>query len=114
MTVSQMISLLKYFEKHYGEDIQVVLASDTEGNSFSTTDFTNCACTVREKEDEITDKAINDFVLKNGEIEPEKTKNVNAYVEKELNKLKVIGVCLFPYTEGFRTAENAVKCEEDF
>lgn len=114
MTISQMITLLKYFEKHYGGDIQVVMSSDTEGNSFSTTDFSNCACPVREKEDEMTDKAINDFAIKNRGIEPEKIENVNAYVEKRINKLKVIGVCLFPYIEGYRTAEKAVKNEEGF
>lgn len=114
MTVSQMINLLKYFEKHYGEDIQVVLASDAEGNSFSTTDFTNCACTVREGEDAAFGPIIEEFNLKNKGVHPDREKNLNAFLNKKLDNLKVIGVCLFPYAEGFETAEKAVKCEEGF
>lgn len=72
MTVNDLIKILKKYQKENG-NAPVVLSSDTEGNSYGTTDRQTSHMPVCDSKD------------------------------------KLIGVCLFPFEEGFYEPEEAVE-----
>lgn len=88
MTVSELIKELQKIKKYCGGDIKIVLSSDSEGNSYSTLDKSYSL--VRDMEDSI-------ICLYKG-----------PQIKEKLMEQKVIGVCLFPFEEGYESAENAV------
>lgn len=100
MTILQLINTLKMYQKLYGNDIKVVLSTDPEGNSYSTTDMRQII-SIRDGED----KAFSDiFKATKGN-----RANFDNIMDEELKKHKVIGLCIYPFDEGFDTAEKAVK-----
>lgn len=102
MTIVQLINTLKLYQERFGDDLKVILAVDPEGNSYSTTDVCQI-CSIRDGED-----AVFKDVLKN--VSGYRI-NVDKVLDQELNRKKVIGVCIYPFDEGFNTAEQAVKEE---
>lgn len=100
MKIKDLISTLELYKNKYG-NINVVLSVDPEGNSYSTIDSKYSFCCVRDGEDMIYDKAYK--TTKGNRI------NFNDYVDTELKKHKVIGVCIYPFDEGFSTPESAIK-----
>lgn len=101
MKVKELIAKLETIEEKYG-DVEVVMASDSEGNSYSTIDNNVIHSKVYENEAGFL-RAGYKGELRNG-----------AYpdiVEKFYKSAKVVGVCLFPWSEGFEYAEDAVNFE---
>ncbi len=98
MKVKDLIAKLETIEEKYG-NVEVVMATDSEGNSYSTIDDNVIHSKVYENEANFL-RAGYQGQLRNG-----------AYpdiVEKFYKNAKVVGVCLFPYAENFEYAEEAV------
>lgn len=93
MTVNELLKALKEIKKVYGGSIKVVLSQDEEGNGFSGLDVRYSLHLVRKNEDNI----FNEEGLSN-----------LARLEK-LSKQEVVGICIFPYFEGYNTPEEATK-----
>lgn len=93
MTVNELLKVMQEIKKVHGGSIKVVLSKDEEGNEFSGLDIRYSLHLVRKNEDSI----FNEEGLSN-----------LARLDK-LNKQEVIGVCLFPYFEGYETPEEATK-----
>lgn len=101
MEIKKLIKVLQMWEKEYG-NIQVVMSTDSEGNSYSTLEDRFSFSPVRDGED--------DFI---GRMIAEKKLNSMTKEEKEFcDKAKIVGICLYPFGEGFETAEEAVKKQE--
>lgn len=99
MDIEQVIQVLQMWRKKFG-NIKVVMSVDPEGNSYSTLNPEWSFSGVREGEDAFIDKMIRERKI---------SKNINEE-EKEFNKkAKIIGLILWPYYEGFESAEKAVK-----
>lgn len=100
MTVNELIIKLEKFRLLYGNDLEVVLSVDPEGNSYSTTDAKQICC-VRDGEDMLYKDVYER--TKGNRVMFDKT------IDKELLKHKVIGICIYPFDEGFNTPESAIK-----
>ena len=102
MKISKMILELKKAQKQFG-DIEVVMSSDSEGNSFSTIDESLRYSRVYENE--------HDFVkaYEAGTISGPATEVVDNFFKKA----KVVGLCLYPFAEDFEYAEKAVKYAQE-
>lgn len=100
MTVHDLIIKLEKFRLLYGNDLEVILSVDPEGNSYSTTDARQICC-IRDGEDMLYDKVYKQ--TKGNRVMFDKT------IDKELAKSKVIGICIYPFDEGFNTPESAIK-----
>lgn len=98
MKINKMIKELQKVEKMFG-DVEVVMSSDSEGNSYSTIDENFRYSRVYEHESDFI-KA-NDRGLISG--------NPIDIVGDFYNKAKVIGICLFPWQEHFDYADQAVQ-----
>ena len=98
MKIKDMIAKLETWEELYG-NIEVVMSTDPEGNSYSTIDNRWSFAAVRDGED--------DFIAR---MIAERKLNSMTKEEKEFNnKAKIIGLCLIPFEEGYDSAEEAVK-----
>lgn len=75
MKVKELVEKLNKYTEKYGEDLQVVISTDEEGNMYSTVEVGSLA-----------------LVLDN----PSMTSG------------KPIGVVIYPWEEGFYTAEEAI------
>lgn len=96
MNIKTLIKHLQLLKNDYGDELEVVLSSDSEGNSYSTIDKFSI-CTVFENEDNFIDS-----MRLGDDKEKEKFKNF-------FNKAKRIGVCIYPFEENYASAEAAVK-----
>lgn len=98
MKIKEMIAKLETWEELYG-NIEVVMSVDPEGNSYSTIDNRWSFAAVRDGEDDFIDRMI-----------AEKKLNSMTQEEKEFNdNAKIVGLCLYPFEEGYDSAEEAVK-----
>lgn len=97
MKVSEMIAGLQEIKAKYG-DINVIMASDSEGNSYSTIDKNFKYSRVYEREDQFA-KA-----YESGIISAKPTEAVDQFFKNS----KVIGICLYPFQEDYESAESAV------
>ena len=101
MKISKMIEELKKTQDKFG-DIEVIMASDSEGNSYSTIDENFRFSRIYEHE--------KDFI---------KTWDAGCIsgtaqdaVDNFYKHAKVIGICLYPLFENMQDAEEAVKHAE--
>ena len=92
-----MIKELNAVKEQFG-DIEVVMASDSEGNSYSTIDKNLRYSRVYEHESDFINAA------SMGTVTGKPTDIINDFY----NKAKVIGICLFPWQEHFDYADKAV------
>ena len=92
-----MIKELKYTQESFG-DIEVVMASDSEGNSYSTIDKNFRYSRVYENESNFL-QAVGHGVVSGAPQE---------IIAGFYDKAKVIGICLFPWQEHFSFADEAV------
>ena len=99
MKIAQVIKVLKSWEKEFG-NIEVVMSIDPEGNSYSTLDPRWSFAGVREGEDRFISDQLN---------KSKTAKDVSDREKEFLATAKMIGVCLYPYYEGYESAERAVK-----
>lgn len=97
MKINKMIKELQEVEKKFG-DIEVVMASDSEGNSYSTIDENFRYSRVYDKE--------KDFInaMSNGTISYSAKEAVDGFYKRA----PVIGICIFPLVENLEFAEDAV------
>lgn len=99
MKLKELIKHLQSIKAKYGGDLEVVLSSDSEGNSFSTLDIQGSLGLVHENEEAFFERAVKENLSEEEE-------------RKWLNNAKVIGLTLFPWEEGFETSETAVKASK--
>lgn len=92
-----MIKELQEVEKKFG-DIEVVMASDSEGNNYSTIDENFRYSRVYDRE--------KDFInaMSNGTISYSAKEAVDGFYKRA----PVIGICIFPLVENLEFAEDAV------
>lgn len=92
-----MIKELQEVEKKFG-DIEVVMASDSEGNSYATIDENFRYSRVYDRE--------KDFInaMNNGTISYSAKEAVDGFYKRA----PVIGICIFPLVENLEFAEDAV------
>ena len=98
MKVSEMIAKLETVQELYG-DVQVVMSSDSEGNSYSTIDKNLLYSRVYDKEDDFA------RAYEAGIISAKPKEAVDQFFKNS----KVVGICLFPFQENYQSAESAVK-----
>lgn len=96
MKIQALINELENIKKIRGSDIEVVLSVDPEGNSFSTLEPQSISY-VFQGEDKFVDAQAA------GCLSGEAKKIIDDFY----NQAKVVGICLFPWEEGFNTAEDA-------
>ena len=97
MKISEMIKELNAVKEQFG-DIEVVMSSDSEGNSYSTIDKNLRYSRVYEHESDFIRSA------SQGLISGPATEVVTNFYDNA----KVIGICLFPWHEHFNSADEAV------
>lgn len=97
MKISEMIKELQKTQECFG-DIEVVMASDSEGNSYSTIDENFRYSRVYEHESDFLSAASKGMVSGTPE----------EIIPQFYNNAKVIGICLFPWQEHFSFADEAV------
>lgn len=97
MKINKMIKELQEVEKKFG-DIEVVMASDSEGNNYSTIDENFRYSRVYDRE--------KDFInaMNNGTISYSAKEAVDGFYKRA----PVIGICIFPLVENLEFAEDAV------
>lgn len=97
MKINKMIKELQEVEKKFG-NIEVVMASDSEGNNYSTIDENFRYSRVYDKE--------KDFIkaMSNGIISGPAKEAVDDFYKRA----PVIGICIFPLIENLEFAEDAV------
>ena len=98
MKIKDLIAKLETCEELYG-NIDVVIAADSEGNSFSTIDDNILHSKVYANEADFLRAGYRGQLT--GGAYPE-------VVEKFYKNAKVIGICLYPYEEDFEYAEDAI------
>lgn len=101
MKLRELLNELEIIKKIAGDDIEVVVSSDSEGNSFGTISH-GCFSYVHEKEDDFV-KAQRAGCLSG---------NVQDVINKFFKNAKTIGICIYPWEEGFESAEQACKADE--
>ena len=97
MKLRTLINELNVLKKIHGDNIEVVIAQDPEGNGFSTLEPQSLSV-VYDKEDDFI-KAQTYGTLTGP--------NYKEIVDEFTKGSKVIGLCLFPWEEGFDSAEEA-------
>lgn len=101
MKLRKLLDELNLIKKNYGDDIEVVMSSDPEGNSYSTLEEQSISF-VYEKED--------DFV--NAEVRGYLSENAQDVIDNFYKHSKVIGICLYPWNENIDSAERACNWEK--
>ena len=96
MKIQALINELENIKKIRGSDIEVVLSVDPEGNSFSTLEPQSISY-VFQGEDKFVDTQAA------GCLSGDAKKIIDGF----FTHAKVVGICLFPWEEGFNTAEDA-------
>lgn len=96
MKIQALINELESIKKIRGSDIEVVLSVDPEGNSFSTLEPQSISY-VFQGEDKFVD------AHKAGCLSGDAEKIIDDF----FTHAKAVGICLFPWEEGFNTAEDA-------
>lgn len=102
MKLKQFIKELQEMQQYIGKDVEVVLSSDSEGNSYSTIDsqsllYIYCG------EDKFIDAA--SHVSFNHED-----------IKRFCTRDRISGVCIYPFRENYKSAEDATnwrKLEEE-
>ena len=102
MKIKDLIAKLETCEELYG-NIDVVMASDSEGNSYSTIDENIKHSKIYENEADFLRAGANGMLPRDAPYQD--------IVEKFYKNAKVVGICLFPYQENFTYAEEAVEPE---
>lgn len=97
MKINKMIKELQEIEKRFG-DIEVVMASDSEGNNYSTIDENFRYSRVYDRE--------KDFInaMSKGVVSGTAKEAIDGFYKNA----PVIGICIFPLVENFEFAEDAV------
>lgn len=98
MKIKDLIAKLKTCEELYG-NIDVVMASDSEGNSYSTIDENILYSKVYANEADFLRTGCSGGLR--GESYPD-------IVEKFYKNASVVGICLYPFQENFEYAEDAI------
>ena len=101
MKINEMIKELQAVSDKYG-DIDVVMASDSEGNGYSTIDKNFRYSRVYEDETAFINAA------SRGTVTGKPMDLINDFYDKA----KVIGICLFPWAEHFQAADEAVEYDK--
>ena len=96
MKIQALINELESIKKIRGSDIEVVLSVDPEGNSFSTLEPQSISY-VFQGEDKFVDAHAAGCL----------SGDAKKIIDDFYNHAKVVGICLFPWEEGFNTAEDA-------
>ena len=100
MKISEMINELTLAKDKFG-DVEVIMAQDSEGNAFATIGKGIRHSRVYENEKAFMD-AYEAGCISGGAMK---------VVDDFFSRTKVIGVCLHPFAEYFKDAEEAVKYE---
>lgn len=102
MKISEMITKLQKAKEKFG-DVEVIMSQDSEGNAYSTIseDFNNSR--VYEHEADLVN------AWNAGAI----TGNPKERLDEFFKSAKVVGICLWPYHEYFKSAEEAVNYNKE-
>lgn len=96
MKIQALINELESIKKIRGSDIEVIVSVDPEGNSFSTLETQSISYVFQGEDDFVNAHAA-------GCLSGDAQKIVDDFY----NHAKVVGICLYPWEEGFNTAEDA-------
>ena len=96
MKIQALINELESIKKTRGADIEVVLSVDPEGNSFGTLE-PYCISYVFQGEDKFVDAHAAGCL----------SGDAQKIIDDLSSHAKVVGICLYPWEEGFNTAEDA-------
>jgi hypothetical protein len=97
MNVKELYCILKNIGEEFGWELPIVMSVDPEGNSYCDFNSSLAVTMVRDGEDKwLRDVQANEIDWKEGK------------------KLPVCGVCLYPFNEGYQSAEHACKGDENY
>lgn len=96
MKLRELLHQLNITKKIYGDNIEVVMSKDPEGNEYATLDTASLSY-VYDKEDDFVNARFKGILPENAQ------KQINDFVKNT----KVIGVCIYPWEEGLDSAEEA-------
>ena len=102
MKISEMITKLQKAKEKFG-DVEVIMSQDSEGNAYASIseDFNNSR--VFEHEADLVN------AWNAGAI----TGNPKERLDEFFKSAKVVGICLWPYYENFKSAEDAVNYNKE-
>lgn len=102
MKISEMITKLETAQDLFG-DVEVIMSQDSEGNAYASIseDFNNSR--VYEHEADLVN------AWNAGSI----TGNPKERLDEFFKSAKVVGICLWPYHEYFKSAEDAVNYNKE-
>lgn len=101
MKLRELLNELNSIKKNYGDDIEVVMSSDPEGNSYSTLEQQSISF-VHDKEDDFVNAQVRGFL----------SGNAQDVIDNFYKHSKVIGICLYPWNENIDSAEQACNWEK--